>query len=38
MTRRYRFRAFSKIEVRGKRGIGYCKAMPSTVRPYWSAM
>jgi len=23
-----------EIEVRGKRGIGYCKSMPSAVRPY----
>ena len=23
-----------EIEVRGKRGVGYCKSMPSAVRPY----
>jgi len=23
-----------EIEVRGKRGVGYCKGMPSAVRPY----
>ena len=23
-----------EIEVRGKRGIGFCKSMPSAVRPY----
>jgi hypothetical protein len=22
-----------EIEVRGKRGVGYCKSMPGTVRP-----
>jgi integrase len=23
-----------EIEVRGKRGVGYCKSMPSAIRPY----
>ena len=23
-----------EIEVRGKRGVGFCKSMPSAVRPY----
>jgi hypothetical protein len=26
--------AILEIEVRGKRGIGYCKSMPGAVRPY----
>ena len=27
-------RTHSEIEVRGKRGVGYCKSMPGAVRPF----